>query len=69
MTPELTDDALDYLLASAGLVLTAEQKADLKTIHADLAAMKARVRKSNGKPRGPMAELAHGFGFGPEDLA
>ena len=65
MTPDLTDDALDYLLASAGLTLTAAQKADLKTIHADLAEMKARVRK----PRGPMAEPALGFGFGAEDLA
>ncbi len=61
----LTDEALNYLLDSAGIGLTAEQKAELKSVEAGLAAMKARVRK----PRGHMAELAHSFGFTAEDLA
>src|ERR1700712_3931232 len=65
MPPVLTDQALDYLLASAGLDLSDAQKADLKTIHDGLAAMKARVRQ----PRGRMAELAHTYGFAAEDLA
>ena len=65
MPPTLTDAALDYLLAEAGLDLTDAQKADLKTIHDSLTAMKARVRQ----PRGRMAELAHTYGFQPEDLA
>ena len=64
MPPTLTDPALDYLLQSAGLTLTDAEKADLLTIHDGLAAMKARVRQQ----RGPMAELAHSYGFTPEDL-
>jgi hypothetical protein len=64
MPPELTDAALDYLIDAAGLELTAEQKAELKTIHDSLTAMKARVRQ----PRGRMAELAHTSGFTAEDL-
>jgi len=64
MPATLTDDALDYLLDSAGLTLTEAQKADLKTIHESLTAMKARVRQK----RGHMAELAHSFGFTAEDL-
>jgi hypothetical protein len=64
MPPTLTDPALDYLLASAGLDLTEAQKDDLKSIHDALTAMKARVRQ----PRGRMAELAHSFGFNAEDL-
>ncbi len=62
--PDLTDQTLDYLLDSAGLTLTDAQKADVKTIHEALAAMKARVRQ----PRGRMAELAHVFTFTAEDL-
>jgi hypothetical protein len=62
---DLPDPALDYLLTASGLTLTAEQKSDLKTIHAALSEMKARVRQ----PRGRMAELAHTYGFTPEDLA
>jgi hypothetical protein len=64
MPPTLTDDALDYLLESAGLSLTEAQKADLMTIHDALAAMKERVRQ----PRGRMAELAHTYGFTAADL-
>jgi hypothetical protein len=63
--PILGTEALDYLLASAGLNLTESQKADLTSIHEALAAMKARVRQ----PRGRMAELAHTYGFTEEDLA
>ncbi len=63
--PVLTDAALEYLLHSAGLTLTAAERSDLQSIHDGLAAMKARVRK----PRGRMAELAHGYGFTEEDLA
>ncbi len=65
MPPILTDPALDYLLAAAGLDLTDAQKADLKSVHDALTAMKVRVRQ----PRGRMAELAHTYGFQPEDLA
>lgn len=65
MPPKLTDESLDYLLDAAGLVLTAEQKADLATTHEALTEMKARVRK----PRGRMAEPAHTFGYTAEDLA
>jgi hypothetical protein len=65
MPSDINDTALDYLLARAGLDLTAEQKAELKSIHAGLAAMAERVRK----PRGRMAEPAHSYGFGEEDLA
>lgn len=65
MPSEIGVEALDFLLASAGLELSPEQKADLKTITESLAAMKARVRQ----PRGRMAELAHTYGFTEEDLA
>ena len=65
MPPKLTDESLDYLLDAAGLVLTAEQKADLASIHDSLTAMKARVRQSRGR----MAEPAHTFGYTAEDLA
>ena len=64
MPPTLTDDALDYLLESAGLSVTDAQKTELKTIHDALAAMKARVRQ----PRGRMAEPAHTYGFTAADL-
>lgn len=60
----LTDDVLDYLLESAGLSVTDAQKAELKTIHDALVAMKARVRQ----PRGRMAEPAHTYGFTAADL-
>ena len=63
MPSEINDAALDYLLARAGLSLTAAQKAELKTIHAAVAAMAERVRQ----PRGRMAEPAHCYGFSEED--
>jgi hypothetical protein len=65
MPSEINDAALDYLLARAGLDLTDEQKAELKTVHAALAALAERVRK----PRGRMAEPAHVYDFAEEDLA
>jgi hypothetical protein len=64
MPPELTDQALDYLIARAGLSLTEAQKAELKSVHAQLSEMARRVRK----PRGRMAELAHVYNFTEEDL-
>jgi hypothetical protein len=65
MPSEIDDAALVYLLARAGLSLSEEQKVELKTIHAAIAAMAERVRK----PRGRMAEPAHTYGFAEEDLA
>jgi hypothetical protein len=65
MATDIDDATLNYLLARAGLNLTAEQKAELKTIHAGLAAMAERVRK----PRGRMTEPALVYGFAEEDLA
>jgi hypothetical protein len=65
MPSNLNDAALEYLLARAGLSLTQEQKAELKNVHAAIAAMAERVRK----PRGRMAEPAHTYGFTEEDLA
>jgi hypothetical protein len=64
MPTDIDDATLNYLLARAGLNLTAEQKAELKTIHAGLTAMAERVRK----PRGRMAEPALIYGFAEEDL-
>jgi len=63
MPSEINDAALDYLLARAGLSLTEAQKAELKTVHAAVAAMAERVRQ----PRGRMAEPAHCYGFAEED--
>ncbi len=65
MPTELDDNALNFLLARAGLDLTAEQKAELKTAYAGVAAMAERVRK----PRGRMAEPGHIYTFTEEDLA
>ena len=64
MPSDISDAALDYLLARAGLALTEDQKTELKNIHAAVAAMSERVRK----PRGRMAEPAHSYGFAEEDL-
>ena len=63
--PEINDDAFEFLLAHAGLDLTPEQKAELKSVYAGIAEMAERVRK----PRGRMAEPAHIYDFAEEDLA
>ena len=62
--PEITDEAFEFLLARAGLDLTEEQKAELKSVYAGIAQMAERVRK----PRGRMAEPAHIYNFAEEDL-
>jgi hypothetical protein len=64
MQPELTDAGLEFLLARAGLDLTAAEKAELKEVYARLAPFLERVRK----PRGIMAEPAHTYGFATADL-
>jgi hypothetical protein len=64
MPTEISDEALDLLLARSGLSLTEAQKADLKSVYSGIVAMAERVRK----PRGRMAELAHVFDFAEEDL-
>jgi hypothetical protein len=63
--PEIKDEAFEFLIARAGLDLNDEQKAELKTVYAGVAAMAERVRK----PRGRMAEPAHVYDFTEEDLA
>jgi hypothetical protein len=65
MSAEIPAEAFEFLLARAGLKLTEEQKAELKTVYAGIAAMAERVRK----PRGYMAEPAHIYDFGEEGLA
>ena len=64
MPTDISDEALDFLLARAGLDLTAAQKAELKTVYASIAQMAERVRQ----PRGRMAELAHVYNFTASDL-
>jgi hypothetical protein len=64
MPAEISDEALDFLLARAGLDLSDAEKAELKSVYAGVAAMAARVRQ----PRGRMAELAHVYNFTPADL-
>ena len=64
MPPEIPDEALNFLLARAGLELSAAQKTELKAVYAGIAAMAARVRQ----PRGHMAEPALTYGFTEEDL-
>ncbi|MGH7048125.1 MAG: hypothetical protein ACREE2_17255 [Stellaceae bacterium] len=64
MPSDISDQALDYLLARAGLSLTDAQKADLKSVYPEIAAMAARVRQR----RGHMAEPALVYGFAEEDL-
>ena len=63
--PEIKDEALDFLIARAGLDLSDGQKAELKSVYPGIAAMAERVRK----PRGRMAEPAHVYDFTEEDLA
>jgi hypothetical protein len=65
MPDEIHDGAFEFLLARAGLDLTDEQKAELKSVYAGIVAMAERVRK----PRGYMAEPAHIYDFTEEDLA
>jgi hypothetical protein len=65
MPADITDEALDFLLARAGLDLTDAEKAELKIVYAGIAQMAERVRQ----PRGRMAELAHVYNFTEEDLA
>jgi hypothetical protein len=64
MPSQISDEALDFLLARAGLDLTQAHKADLKSVYAGLADMAQRVRQ----PRGRMAEPAHIYDFSEEDL-
>ena len=64
MPADISDEALDFLLARAGISLTAAQKADLKSVYGGVAQMAERVRQ----PRGRMAELAHTYKFNEEDL-
>jgi len=64
MPSEISDQALDFLLARAGLALSDAQKADLKSVYQGIAAMAARVRQK----RGHMAEPALTYGFAEEDL-
>ena len=64
MPAEIGDEALNFLLARAGLELTEAQKAELKTVYPGIAEMTKRVRK----PRGRMAELAHVYNFTATDL-
>jgi hypothetical protein len=65
MPDEIGDEAFEFLLARAGLELTPQQKAELKSVYAGIAQMAERVRK----PRGRMAEPAHIYEFSEEDLA
>jgi hypothetical protein len=64
MPSEISDEALEFLLARAGLRLGATDKTELREVYAAIAAMAERVRK----PRGIMAEPASIFGFAVEDL-
>ena len=64
MASQISDQALEFLLARAGLELTPAQKAELKSVYGGIAEMAERVRK----PRGRMAELAHVYDFTEEDL-
>jgi len=64
MPADISDEALDFLLARAGLDLSDAEKAELKTVYAGVAQMAERVRQ----PRGRMAELAHVYNFTAEDL-
>ena len=64
MPADISDEALDFLLARAGLELSDAEKAELKTVYAGVAQMAERVRQ----PRGRMAELAHVYNFTAADL-
>jgi hypothetical protein len=60
----ITDEAFEFLLARAGLTPTEAEKADLRTVVDNIAAMAERVRK----PRSIMAEPVLTYGFAEEDL-
>jgi hypothetical protein len=64
MPTPINDHAFEFLLARAGLTLTDAEKADLRTVVENIAAMAERVRK----PRGIMAEPVLTYGFAEEDL-
>ena len=64
MPAEISHEALEFMLARAGLDLTAAQKAELRAAYASVAAMAERVRR----PRGYMAEPASAYGFAEDDL-
>ena len=64
MPSEISEEALEFLLARAGLRLGDADKAELREVYAGIAAMAERVRK----PRGIMAEPASTFAFAEEDL-
>ena len=63
MPSEITEEALEFLLARAGLRLGEADKAELREVYAGIAAMADRVRK----PRGIMAEPASTFSFAKAD--
>ena len=64
MPTEISDEALDHLLARAGLTLNAAQKAELKSVYPGMVAMAAGLRQK----RGIMDERANSYGFTEEDL-
>jgi hypothetical protein len=64
MPSRISDEAFEFLVARAGLSLSAAEKAELKEVCDGIAAMAARVRQ----PRGRMAEPALTYGFAEEDL-
>jgi hypothetical protein len=64
MPSEISEEALEFLLARAGLPLGEADKAELREVYAAIATMAERVRK----PRGIMAEPASIFGFAEDDL-
>ena len=64
MPSEISEEALDFLLARAGLRLGDAERAELREVYAGIAAMAERVRK----PRGIMAEPVLTYGFAEEDL-
>ena len=65
MPADIPDEALNFLLARAGLALSEAEKAELKRVYSSIAAMAERVRQ----PRGRMAELAHVYNFTEDDVA
>jgi hypothetical protein len=64
MPADIADEALDFLLARAGLILSDAERTELKTVYAGIAQMAERVRQ----PRGRMAELAHVYNFTAADV-